>query len=181
MVPATIAESPPYLSPSLPLARDVRQRAHRRATRPDAASIARLVSRAFSLPQREAPPLWETPRAATGVKAPRPSLPLAREPAPAGAPASDSAKGPRSLAWSLAALSLPQREAPRTSASLRSASRGASLLPRLLREATRTAKRGKRNSSRCDPRERGEEGTRGGGSRCGVRPRTRRLRSGGRR
>ena len=35
-----------------------------RATRPDAASIARLVPRAFSLPQREAPPLWETPRAA---------------------------------------------------------------------------------------------------------------------
>src|SRR5712691_6998357 len=55
----------PRLSPSLPLARDVRQRAHRRATRPDTASIARLVPRAFSLPQREAPPLWETPRAAT--------------------------------------------------------------------------------------------------------------------
>ena len=32
------------------------------------ASTATLVPRSLSLPQREAPPLWESPRAATGVQ-----------------------------------------------------------------------------------------------------------------
>src|SRR5450759_1803901 len=56
---------------------------------------------ALPLPQREAPPLWETPRrfrSATDLAAP---------------PANGSAGcGLDRIAWSLAALSLPQREAP---------------------------------------------------------------------
>ena len=47
------------------LARNLRLSPHRRATRPDAASIARLIRASAPLPRREAPPLWETPRAAT--------------------------------------------------------------------------------------------------------------------
>ncbi len=54
------------LDPSLPLAQDLL--AHRRAARPDAGSAALLVPRSLSLPQREAPPFWETPRAATEMK-----------------------------------------------------------------------------------------------------------------
>src|SRR6266545_657863 len=38
------------------LARDLRLSAHRRATRPDAASIARLIRPNAALPRREAPP-----------------------------------------------------------------------------------------------------------------------------
>jgi len=53
--------------------------AHRLAARPDAASTACLVPRSLSLPRREAPPLWETPRAANQSKEGRPSLPLARD------------------------------------------------------------------------------------------------------
>src|SRR6266849_7337459 len=56
------------LHTSLPLARDLRLRAHRRAARPDAASTARLVPRALSLPRRAPPPLWETTRAANQSK-----------------------------------------------------------------------------------------------------------------
>src|SRR6266542_5013521 len=67
-------------STSASLARDLLT--HRRATRPDAASMARLVPfAALRLPRREAPPLWETPRAATsagpdtGSGRPSPDLP----------------------------------------------------------------------------------------------------------
>src|SRR5262249_46579443 len=55
---ATVAPRGPGAAPS----------AHRRTARPDAASTARLLPPHATLPRREAPPLWETPRAASSVE-----------------------------------------------------------------------------------------------------------------
>src|SRR6266545_3772312 len=125
-LPKPWKESRSTSSTSLVLARDLRLAAHRRATRPDAASIARLIPRCALAPAAQGSSL----RLLGRLLAPRPE-PRNAGSAPGGAPASDSA-----------GCGLDRSPDP----ALRARSRGARLLPPITREtpcaATGAKKRG---------------------------------------